>query len=197
MNLIQIHNTPASPVKRYSEIEGEARDLVAFLDEKNGTFEGEHNACFGLHHTQVSEQPSSFFVIAKGWSKGDAQKGANTKDLWPSRVIINPKILEMPEKIKRTVNIINAIGVKVPMTREVSNKIRADEGCMSFPHRSAKKKDRYYRVHVEYQIPGILGFMSTKREWLEGLRAHIFQHEYDHDRGINMFWGDRVKRQRE
>jgi hypothetical protein len=194
MELVRIHNTPATPVRSYSEIVAAAADLQVFLEGRNGNFAGEHKSCYGLHHCQVSDAPLSFFVIAKKWVKGDPSvpKDMPTSALWPAAVIINPKILEAPEKIIREVPTINAIGVKEILKRNLSNVMRVEEACMSFPNRSAKKKERFYRIRVEYQIRGWFG-LRTKREWLEGLRAHIFQHEVDHDRGINMFWGDRVK----
>jgi peptide deformylase len=60
---------------------------------------------------------------------------------------------------------------------------------MSFPDKKDKLVKRYYRIKVKYQIV-ILGglFLKTKKEILEGLKAHVFQHEYDHAQGKNIFY---------
>lgn len=193
MEIIKIHNKEAKRVTGYGDIKAEAEALQDFLDETNGHFPGQFNTCFALHHCQVSEEPYSFFVLAKKWVKGkDVEEGTPAKALWPSRVIINPRILEAASMIEREVSTINAVGVKEKLKRMVSNIIRVDEACMSFPHRKEKKMDRFYRIQVQYQIPGILG-LRTKKEWIEGIRAHVFQHEFDHDQGRNIAWGDRVK----
>lgn len=194
MEIIKIHDKEAERVKGFGDIKAEAEALQEFLAETNGHFPGQFDTCFALHHCQVSEEPKSFFVVASKWVKGTADKDVPAKAIWPASIIVNPKILEASSHIDRTVSTINAVGVKENLTKKVSNIMRVEEACMSFPHRREKKMDRFYRIHVEYQYPILGGLMlRKKREWLEGIRAHVFQHELDHDQGRNIAWGDRVK----
>jgi peptide deformylase len=194
MEIIKIHDNKGLPVASFREIRQDAEDLIAFLDERNGSFTGQYDTCFALHHCQVSEWPKSFFVIAEKWIVGSTEPGVQAKDLWPSRVIVNPKILEKPDTIERWVTDLNAVGTKVRRKMQKRNGVKLEEACMSFPHRRPKNVERFYRIKVEYQYPILGGMMlRKKREWIEGLRAHIFQHETDHDNGRNIAWGDRVK----
>ena len=70
----------------------------------------------------------------------------------------------------------------------VQNRVRYEEACMSFPHRSPKKCDRFSIITVRYQIPKALGGFKTIEEKVEGLKAHIFQHETDHSNGKNIYF---------
>lgn len=76
-----------------------------------------------------------------------------------------------------------------PEILAVSVPIRYFEGCMSWPHRKAKKVDRYATVMAKFQCPekrlgGLLGFHLKQYEIpLYGVMAHIFQHEFDHGKG--------------
>ena len=58
---------------------------------------------------------------------------------------------------------------------------------MSFPNRKPKNVEVYYRIKVRYQIPAWYG-LKTKTEWVEGLKAHIFQHEINHAHGKNIYY---------
>ena len=60
------------------------------------------------------------------------------------------------------------------------------EGCMSFPDRKETYIKRCNIISVKYQVP-FLGFLKTKTARLEGLPSHIVQHEFDHERGINIY----------
>jgi peptide deformylase len=80
-------------------------------------------------------------------------------------VVINPEILEIDRETGKTVL----------------------EGCMSFPFRPDKKVKRYSRVKVKYQLPGKDGKLETKEEWVNGVIAHIFQHEVEHSKGNHIY----------
>ncbi len=60
------------------------------------------------------------------------------------------------------------------------------EACMSWPHRSEKRVDRWYKVKVKYSIPEEGELVEVEDE-LEGLPAFIAQHESDHAKGINIY----------
>lgn len=142
----------------------------------------------------MSEEPYSFFVVASKWVRGTAPEDVPEHALWPSAVIVNPRILLAESHVERSVNTENAVGTKEKITKKLSNIMRVEEACMSFPHRREKKMDRFFRIQVQYQIPALGGMvLRTKKEWIEGIRAHVFQHELDHDQGRNIAWGDRVK----
>lgn len=197
MELIKVGNTPAKKVESYKEVEHIVPEFLAFLDQMNGKFSGVHSTCYALAHCQVSDQPLALMVIAKEWTEGTAHEDVPKDQLFRSRVILNPRIVKKPEKTIKLVKVKNPATLKESIEKvAVKNNYKVKEGCMSFPHRTAKNMDRYFEVVVEYQVPQtILGFTRLKkvRETVKGLKAHIFQHECDHMNGINMFYGTRVR----
>jgi hypothetical protein len=187
----------AKKVEKYSDIEDKAKALVGFLDEHNGNFKGTHSTAYGLHHVQVREQdeysPFNFFVVSQNIV--EVQDSAFHLD---GRIIVNPEILEMTERVEmdvpsRKVEMVNdKLEVKLTTEKkELKNKIQVQEGCMSFPFRTAKNVDRYYKVKVRYFIPKktLFGGWKLKKveDWVSGLKAHIFQHECDHSNGLNIY----------
>lgn len=84
-------------------------------------------------------------------------------DTFESRIIINPEILSK----------------KTPMM--------VREGCASFPFKSDKGKGvtRYMEIEVTYNIPSGLKKITKT---LVGFAAQIFQHEYDHGQGRNIYY---------
>jgi len=92
----------------------------------------------------------------------------------------DPKV-RVEEPVKRVIQ---------PRVR-VGNVKRYPEACMSFQHRNPKKVDRYAIIKVRYQIPKMLGNgFKTIEEEIDGLKAHIFQHEIDHANRKNIFYND-------
>ncbi len=189
------------PVKYFSEVKDTAFAMVEWLNDKNYKFDGQYKMAYAISHCQVEANPFAFFVINEElFCNKDYKKiknGRNTKEnfYFPSQIIINAKILETPERIeaKRPKRIIDDKGNAKVILEDVleKNVIGVPEACMSFPLRTQKTKERFYKIKVSYQIPKkILGFwiLITKKEWITGLKAHIFQHEVDHFAGRNMYY---------
>jgi peptide deformylase len=135
-----------------------------------GGFKGFYNKAFAIAHCQVSETPYAFFVVS----------GELVKEKWfKQQVVINPEILEAPDRIEGTLP--NGKTIFAP------NAIEYDEPCMSFPFRKPKKVLRYNKIKIRYQIPTLFG-MKTVVEWCMGVKSEIFQHEYDHTKGENIYF---------
>ena len=184
MQILQVHDIPAKKVEKLSDIEPEVYDFLAFLENNNGKFSGNFDTCYALSHAQVSRSPWSYFIVDKRWAAGTALHDVPSDQIFPSQIIINPKILSHPEKVKKSINNRDV---------ELKNELYVVEACMSFPHRTQKKMLRYHTVKVEYQIPSkrwLTGrpYLKTVRETVSGLRAHIFQHEIEHSLGKNMYY---------
>lgn len=189
-------------VKRFNEIKETAFSMVAWLNANNGKFPDPYVTAYAVSHCQVEAKPYHFFVVNKDLiGKKKDKKGRNTSKnfFFPSQIIINAEVVETPEKIKANkpervvVKENGKVGTKI-VIKEVMEKnlIGVPEACMSFLNRTQKTKERFYRVKVRYQIPRkILGmwFLLRREEWVEGLKSHIFQHEVEHSRGENMYYG--------
>lgn len=170
MEIVKNHFLPGKPVESFGEIKDVAFQMVELL---NGGLmsEGLIVAGHGLAHNQVEDtQPLSFFVLSDKSLR---------EQKWPSQFILNPQILE-PE---RTIN----IGTEdKPDVR--SNIKTYSEGCFSFPHKAPKNMERYFQIKVKYQIPVNDKKLKDVTEVLEGLKAHIFQHEWSHCIGENIYY---------
>ena len=82
----------------------------------------------------------------------------------------------------------NPVVVNLRILEVESKSLRdPEEGCMSAPHRKHISVPRYMEITVEYEIPTPEG-METTREQCTGLKAQIFQHEFDHQNGKNIYW---------
>jgi hypothetical protein len=195
--------TVSKPVKRYSDIASTLPEFIQFVN-KAEWLKNDNRLAYAISHCQVEAHPYAFFVLNPDLV-GDKKSKRGTKDTYqnfffPSQVIINAKIIEAPDKIEASVpkrQITKTQDGKVSQSitinkQMVSNKIGLTEACMSFPHRTQKTVERYYRIRVKYQIVrklfGIFTILVTKKEWCEGLKAHIFQHEIEHSEGKNMYY---------
>lgn len=174
MKIIQIHYKISRPVILYKEIEEQAELMKRFI--VHGDFKGFYNKAFAIAHCQVSETPMSFFVVDPEcvWPKD------KTKKMFESQVIINPEILEAPLHHK-----IPAQGKDQFVT--ILNSVEYQEACLSFPFRKPKRITRYNFIKVRYKIPGFFGLKIVVAE-LTGIASQIFQHEYDHMRGKNIYF---------
>lgn len=167
MKILPIHYKISKPVKSYKEIRSEAKELMDFV--WRGEFKGLWNKAYAIAHCQVSETPYAFFVVA--------MEHINSK-MFDDQVIINPQILEAPTMIK--------IKHGNEMV-DIPNAIDYDEPCMSFPFRQPKRITRYNEIKVRYQVHRFIGFKTVTRK-LSGLASEIFQHEYDHIQGKNIYF---------
>lgn len=194
---------PSDSVNHFSQIKAITDEMVPWLNENNGHFTEPYKIAYAVSHCQVAADPWAFFVVSDELLLSNREnrpkKDTKINYYFPSQIIVNAKIIEVPERLKvnkpeRKVvkdaqgRVSTRIEIKESMEK---NLIGVQEACMSFLHRTPKTKERYYRVKVRYQYPKkILGmwFLWRKTEWVEGLKAHIFQHEIDHANGKNMFY---------
>lgn len=186
MEIVPIHYKKSEPVKKYAEIEQEAHEMASMIDAKD--FNGVHRAAFALAHAQVSTEPLAFFVLDKIFVTPFQENGDDA--VFEDRVIINPQILEAPIYLRTKGALFRGhdefdgeelIPGKMPNSRQYQ------EGCMSFPHRKAKRLNRFNKIKVRYQINGRFGLKNVTK-WLEGLPSQVFQHEFDHTQGKNIFF---------
>ena len=207
--LKRVTDQPARKVESWGKIKSQSKEIIAFLDEKNGKFDGNWAGAYALHACQVGaytskqvDEPYNYFVVANNLVpitfKDKFRKFFNmdhTLFYFPHRVIINPEILETPTHFEKMMpkqdfaknpdKSIN-IGYSQEM-QKLGNEIDLKEACMTFPNRTKKYVRRYFRIKVRYQIP-VLGFLVTRTHWIEGLKAHIYQHEFDHGQGKTIYY---------
>ena len=183
MQIIKIHYKVSKPVKSYKEIRPEAEEMKRFIVA--GRFQGFYNKAFAISHCQVSEQPYAFFVVAPEVIK---------EKMFESQVIVNPEIVEAPtsRNIAGDPEMLKQFGldpeqVLAAKSINVPNAIEHQEPCLSFPFRKPKGVLRYDVIKVKYQIPGIFGLKTIQKE-LSGIASEIFQHEYDHLQGKNIYF---------
>jgi peptide deformylase len=178
MEICKIHYKVSKPVAGYKEIKAEAEALRRFI--VLGKFKGYYNKAFAIVHCQVSETPFAFFVCAPECVK---------EKMFVDDVIINPQIVEakthieiMGDKIKGAPKELLDKAITVP------NTIEYQEPCMSFPFRTPKKVVRFNKIKVQYQVAGFFGGLKTIKADLQGIASEIFQHEYDHTQGKNIYF---------
>lgn len=190
-------------VKRYADVKETAARMTGWINANNGRFPAPYVTAYAISHCQIEDEPVQMFVVSKELIRRDdvAIKAMNRLQneknfFFPSQIILNAEILESPEKVERDVpsrEVKTEKDGKVTTEiktekKSISNKIFVDDACMSFPKRTQKKTERYYRIKVRYQIKGLFG-LKTITEWVEGLKSHIFQHEIDHQNAINIYYG--------
>lgn len=173
MKIIATHYKVSKPVAKYKEIEKEAELMKRFI--VHGDFKGFYNKAFAIAHAQVSETPMSFFVVSPD---------VMVEKMFEDQVIINPKIISSPLYVleQREGGFMDA-----DYTEQVLNAIESDEPCMSFPFRKPKRIKRFNKIVVQYQIKGWFGLKTIKKE-VSGIASQIFQHEYDHTEGKNIYF---------
>jgi len=189
----------SAKVRSWRQLKPIAEPMVAWLNENNGHF-AHFPTAYAISHCQVEADPLHFFVASTELMRANeinrSKRDNNKNYYFPSQIIVNAQIIEVPEKLKvnkpvrKMVKVNGSIQPKIEIVpSEEKNLIGVKEGCMSFPHRQERTTSRYYRIKVRYQYPKtILGitFLRTKTEWVEGLKAHIFQHEIDHAQAKNI-----------
>lgn len=182
-----------------------ALEMVQWFNATNGTFKGEFSRGFAIAHCQVAnvEAPLKLFVVDKDLVAKDVpetKKQNNVNCFFEAQAIFNAEILETPSHLtklvpKRKVGKPVKGQVEVEIVQEetkVSNLISVPEACMSWANRKARNKDRYHTIKVRYQYldKNIVGMtvVKTFEGYVEGLKAHILQHECEHFDGKNMFY---------
>ena len=191
MKLIPIHYNVSKPVTDFEQVAEDAWLMAEMIDAKE--FKGLYSSCYALAHAQVKTVPLSFFVLDPQLVKGlgDDESVA----VFEERVIINPQIIEAPIYLEEN-SLLKRIftGKKFEETTEVSTGKKPNSGqfmeaCMSFPHRKTKKITRFNKIKVSYQTKGRgRNGMKKHTAWLEGLASQVFQHEFDHCEGKNIFF---------
>ncbi len=173
-----------------------ADDMAKWLADANGSFTGEFSNAYAISHCQVAEEPLQLFVVAPQLVGGKDGRHTQRNFFFPAAAIFNAEILEAPEEVKAKVP--NRVISKNPetgkdemrvelMERTVTNKAYLKEACMSFSHRSEKSVERFLKIKVRYWYFWH-GIPMRRTEWVEGLKAHIFQHELDHAAGKNIYF---------
>lgn len=189
-----------SKIFNYSGVVKEAKSIKKWLNDNNGSFPKPYVTAYAVSHCQVCEEdPMAFFVVNKQFIN---KKESSTNYSWPSQIIYNPEILEKPETVTKDVPTREVskdhdgnVSYKIVKKRgKVSNLYEVPEGCMSFQHKKEKKMMRYHTIKVKYQTRGFFGRIKTHEEWIEGLKAHIFQHEMDHMEGNNIYFNHKHKK---
>lgn len=174
MQIIRPHYFVSYPVRKFREIEADAKEMAEMLDV--GGFAGHHEHGLALAHCQVEIESLSFFVVAKQFVESGT---------FEHRVIMNPKILEAP--VYRPMKDAD-VQIGVPKDFRTPNASECTEGCLSFPHKRSRRINRFDRIFVQYQVVGLFGFKRTVKKWLSGLASQVFQHEFDHCEGRNIFY---------
>lgn len=183
------------------------REMAEWLAKTNGAFPGQHKSAFAISHSQIcgDENPLKMFVVVPEMVGGKRTGKINRVNYYfPSAVIYNFRILKSPEKITipfpvriRKPGPSNGGKVEIEQRterRSVDNKAWLEEACMSFPDHNSRKMERYFRIKVRYWYLR-WGWMPWRRtEWVEGLKAHIFQHENDHANAYPMYHRDKLKK---
>lgn len=182
-----------------------ALEMVQWLNANNGTFKGVFSRGFAIAHCQVAnvEAPLKLFVVDQEFVAKDVpetKKQNMVNCFFEAQAIWNAQILETPSHLmkmvpKRKVSKPVKGQVEVEIVQEetkVNNLISVPEACMSFPLRKEKNKDRYHTIKVRYQYidKNMLGMtvVKTFEGYVEGLKAHILQHECEHFEGKNMYF---------
>lgn len=174
MEVIPIHYRVSEPVRKYFEIEDDAANMMQILDKRG--FRGHHAAGYALAHCQVSEFPRNFFVLDRALIDDGS---------FEDRVIINPRILQADvyDKTAKKSVLDDVLGENPrPNYKEY------EEGCLSFPYRKGKRLNRFDKIKVTYQVKGGLFGLKRRTRWLTGLASQVFQHEFDHCMGKNIYF---------
>lgn len=184
-----------------------AREMEVWMNETNGNFKGEHPKAFGMAHCQVVDHdcPIKLFVLDKELvdpkAPVEGEKGSQTLTnvFFEAQSIFNAEILDAPAKILKAVPTREVgkqkdgkVDVQIKMVeKKINNIIDVPEGCMSFGHRKARNVKRCYGIKVRYQYlkKGLFGERpATFEGWVEGLKAHVLQHECDHFDAKNIYF---------
>lgn len=191
-----------------------------WLNESNGSFDGQYKHAYAIHAAQIwhkftsklTQQPYNFFVVDKQltteeWAKQIKEEDRSLRDI--TNIIFPDQIIFNPEIVTATQTFMDEYKRKDGSYRKkaTANTMRYPEACMSFNEhfRKPNKIDRFYRILVRYQILDETGTgLKTIEEWCQGLKSHIFQHEIDHADGIcivqkkhNHHWPTIEERERE
>lgn len=189
----------AKPVdaSNWAEAKVIAKEMVEWLDGMQGRFIGKFQNAWAISHGQVAEAPLALFVLSDEFIGRSNGKTNRENFFWPSRMIFNPELLEAPprfwvdaQKENKTIDKEGNAHVSLESVKEERSNLYTPsikEACMSFPLRDGKFMKRFYRIRVGYDIVGFFGQRKHVEEWIEGVKAHIFQHELEHAEAVDMY----------
>lgn len=185
----------SKPVKAFSEAYKTSFLIEKWLNHNNGHFEGDKNLAYAISHCQICPDPFAMFTVceemANPFNLPDSRTRNYTNFYFKAQTIFNAEILEAPEQIMADTaeRVMNPDLTTKIITKEkmVSNIINVPDACMSFPLKKGKNVDIHFRIKVRYQIRSWYGF-KTITEWVEGLKAHVLQHEIMHSQGRNIYY---------
>lgn len=179
LEIVKNHYIPGAKVAKYSQISSIVPAMRAMLEA--GINKGEYSTGYALAHNQVEDKkPLAFFVMHSDFV-GEGK-------MFESLAIINPEIIEAPEFINLHEDADGVMYSSEGRADKRKNIYETEEGCFSFPFRQPKKTKRYFKIKVRYYIPGRFFGLKKIEKWIEGLPAHIFQHEEQHCRGKNIYF---------
>lgn len=186
----------------WKEAQEKASEVVEWFNTSNGNFAGTYEHGYAMHHAQVDPEgkPLNFFVLDKDMTLMKSEKDADGKEkeevdikkrdlrtrIFPAQVIYNPEIITALQTF------LDRLPLKKDKLHTVAapNVFHYNEGCMSYQNRKPKKVARFYKIKVRYQFIDEKGDVQNVEEWIEALKAHIFQHEVDHANGIDIAHGN-------
>ena len=168
LKIIKPHYIKSKKVKSYNEIKSIVNEMKVFVDSE--FTEGLFKTAYSLAHCEVSTDPYAFFIINSDFIK---------KKVFKHQIMINPEIVNVPEKIKFKAD---------KDEKENDNNMEILEACMQFPFRKPKRLNRPYRIKVKYQVPFMFGTLLTIWKEFEGLQSQIFQHNLEHIQSKNIFF---------
>lgn len=204
------NEVPSVPVKTSTQRKDALKIAEAvreWLNENNGTFTGMANSAYAVHASQIwtpetsklTDKPYNFFVVDKQlttveWAKKIQEEDRALRDItnivFPEQIIFNPEIITATQTFMDDVKRKDGSYRK----KAVANVMTFPEACMSYNHHNRKPRNitRFYRITVRYQIAekvsDKLVTLKTIEENVQGLKAHIFQHEIDHANGLNTIY---------
>lgn len=119
-----------------------------------GKFPGRWSEAYALTHSQVvNEGGVKRFFVV---NRNDEIIGK----VFRHDVIVNPVIVGRSEEM-----------------------VKFYDACMSVPNRKPQKIRRHAWLRVKYQVPLFGRWLRTVQEKVDGLKAHVFEHEIEHFEG--------------
>lgn len=171
----------------------EAKEFKEWFNKTQGTFFGNFKRAFAMSHSQCSKKPLRMFIVDKDMvgRYANDQNGKRTRKnfFFPNQLIFNAKILSTPlhnlEKGSKRTGLLKLKKQKKVVA--VPNTYLVEDACMSFPANKPKNTRRFNKIRVSYQVKTMLGGLKTIKEDIKGMKSHMFQHEVDHQRSMDIY----------
>ena len=152
--------------KDFKKVEKFALDMQMLA--VNAENEGMFGNVYAVAHAQIAKRPLAFFVLNTNNKKIANEFKDFTEKFGP--IVMNPEITQHTK-----------IAQEMP------------EGCLSFPGKEMTSVKRYYKITVKFNYlefnekSGKVSGIKIGTYPLKGFFAQLFQHEIDHNNGINIY----------